>query len=112
MAGSRNHIVETIWTQRVFHKQCGHANGVLTVEVKDRCLIEVSRIPARLIRCYLQYIHASRNPRSAFRLCRLVEPGYARRVLVVVVAPALIFGHDGHFSWQARVFWWSKVDFL
>ena len=54
--------------------------GVLTVSVKGRCLIEVLRIRVRLIRCYLQYIHASRNPRSAFRLRRLAKSAWPRRV--------------------------------
>ena len=55
--------------------------GVLTVMVKHRCLIEVLRGRVRLVRCYLQYIHASQNPRSAFRLRRLAKSAWRARVL-------------------------------
>ena len=37
------------------------------------CLIEVLRRRVRLIRCYLQHMHASRNLRSALRLRRLAQ---------------------------------------
>ena len=70
--------------------------GVLTVMVKGRCLIEVSRGRVRLIRCYLQCI--SRNPRSTFRLRMLAEYGAGR----VLVAAALSL-------WCRALFrtWWS-----
>ena len=58
--------------------------GVLTVGEKQVCL-GVPRGRVRLIRCYLQYIHASRNRRHAFRLRRLAESGCLQRVLVVIV---------------------------
>ena len=63
--------------------------GVLTVVVKGRCLIQVSRGPGWLVRRYVLYIHSPRIPRSASRLCSLAESGGARRVLVttLVVVP-------------------------
>ena len=64
----------------------------------SRCLIEVLHRGVRLIRCYLQYIHASQNPRSAFRLRRLAESGCPRRVLV---ATALSLWCCAHFRT-----WW------
>ena len=57
--------------------------GVLTVVVKWRCLIEVLHRGVQRIRCYLQCIHAFRNPRSALRLRRLTKSGWPERVLVV-----------------------------
>ena len=66
--------------------------GVLTVVVKGRCLIEVSRGRVGLIRCYLQYMHASRNPQSAFRLQArkiwLAGAGASRDCALVVVLRA------------------------
>ena len=58
-----------------FPKQCGHRR-------------------VRLIRCYLHYIHASRNPPTAFRLRRLAKSGGPRRVLV---ATALSLWCRAHF---------------
>ena len=49
--------------------------GVLTVVVKGRSLVEVLRRGVWLVRCYAQYIHASRNPQRAFRLRRLAKSG-------------------------------------
>ena len=72
--------------------------GILTLRVKGLCVIEVSRGRVRLIRCYFQHIHASRNPRSAFRLRRLAESGWPRRVLGSRRSAVRIFVHGGHFS--------------
>ena len=58
-----------------------HTLGVLTVGVKGRCPIEVLHRGVRLIRCYLQCIHASRNLRSALRLRTLTKSGGLRWVL-------------------------------
>ena len=64
--------------------------GVLTVRVKHR--------GARLIRCYLQYIHPSRNHRSAFRLPRR----QAREIgAAALVATALSLWCRAHFRT-----WW------
>ena len=52
----------------------------------------VPRGRVRLFRCYLQYIHASRNPRSAFRLLERV-----------LLATALSLWRRAHF-WT----WWSE----
>ena len=65
---------------------CVVALEVLTVGVKRRCLIEVLHRRVRLIHCYLQYIHASRNPRSEFRLRRLAKSDGPRWVLVAPCA--------------------------
>ena len=45
-------------------------------------------------------VHASRNPRSAFRLRRLAESGWPRRVLLTTAPRILV--HGGHCSWQAQ----------
>ena len=55
--------------------------GILTLRVKGLCVIEVSRGRVRLVRCYFQHFHASRNPRSAFRLRMLAESGWLSLVL-------------------------------
>ena len=55
--------------------------GVLTVSAKHRCPIEVLHRRVRLVRYYLQYSHASRNPRSAFRLRLLAKSAWRARVL-------------------------------
>ena len=47
--------------------------GVLTLKVKAGCSIGGAHRRVRLSRCYLHYIHASRDLRSAFQLRRLVE---------------------------------------
>ena len=81
-----------------FPKQCGHTRG-LTVSVKGRCLIEVLHRGVWLIRCYIQCIHASRNPRSALRLRRLAKSGALARVLV---ATALSLWCRAHFrTWRS-----------
>ena len=61
----------------LFPKQCGHTRG--------SCGRGKARGRDRLIRCYLQHIHDSRNPRSAFRLRRLTESGCPWRVLLTTV---------------------------
>ena len=68
--------------QKIARANFSPNSGVLTVGVKHRCLIEVSHGRGRLVRCYLQYIHASRNPRSAFRLRRVARSAWPRRVLL------------------------------
>ena len=55
----------------------------------------------RLIRCYLQYIHTSRNRRHAFRLRRLAESGCPRRVLLTT---ALSLWCRAHFRTWWRLF--------
>ena len=64
----------------VFPPQCVHA-GVLTVRGKDGCLIGGAHRRLWPIRCYLQYTHSPRNPRSALRLRRLAESGGLAGVL-------------------------------
>ena len=77
----------------------GHTRGSYGGGYKHWCLIEVLRGRIRLFRCYLQYIHASRNPRSAFRLRKVAESGCLRRVLL---ATALSLWRRAH----SRA-WWS-----
>ena len=83
---------------------------------KGRCVIEVLRQGARLICCYLQYIHASRNPRSAQAQARkiwLAMEG-ACRDSALVVAPCTFSGTVVTFHGRGEghlVFWWSIVDF-
>ena len=88
--------------------------GVLTVVVKGRCLIEVSRGRVGLIRCYLQYMHASRNPQSAFRLQArkiwLAGAGASRDCALVVVLRAF---SDMVVTFRGRrkgnlVLWWFQ----
>ena len=91
--------------------------GVLTVGVKDGCLIGGARARMRLSRCYLQYIHSPRDLRGVFRLRRLAESQACRiwwaGASALVVAPCsfsdlvITFrGNEGNL-----VLWWSKVDF-
>ena len=60
-------VPQTVWTHL----------GVLTVVEKQLCLDRWGARAWRLIRCYLQYIHAFQNPQSAFRLRRLAKSAWA-----------------------------------
>ena len=69
----------------------------------------------RLIRCYLQYIHASQTPPSAFRLRRLAEAAGASNDCALVVVPCAFSYMVVTFRGRRKanlVFWWSKVEFF
>ena len=84
-------LVSRCWM--LFPKQCGRGS---CGKCKGR------HRGVRLIRCYLQYIHASRTPRSEFRLHRLAKFAWPRRVLV---ATPLSLWCRAHFrtSWPLFV---------
>ena len=79
--------------------------------VEHRCLIELLHGRVWLIRCYLQYIHASQNRRSAFDCAgsqNLRGRGGCLSGLRSRCGAVHIFGHDGHFWYIPEGF--AKIE--
>ena len=80
--------------------------GVLTVSVKGRCLVEVLHRGVQLICCYLHYTFMPLEILEVYFDCassqNLGGRGGRLSGLRSRWGAVRIFGHGGHFSWQAH----------